>query len=342
MPSNPRILITGGAGFIGANAAAHFKAQGFDVRCVDNFSRRGAADNAIWLRDEHQVESRHVDLRDAEGTRVAFADFQPDMVLHAAAQVAVTTSVVDPRRDFEDNALATFNVLEASRVLEPKPLVLYTSTNKVYGGMEDVEVVEKERRYEYVDLPMGAPESRPLDFHSPYGCSKGAADQYVHDYHRIYGLPTVVFRQSCIYGQRQFGIEDQGWVAWFSIRAAQRKGVSIFGDGKQVRDVLHVDDLCRAFHAAWEKRADVAGGVFNMGGGPENTMSLLELLDYLEEVSGAPLEHKFDDWRPGDQRVFIADTRLAQSALGWRAEINPRAGVEKLYGWIQEHITLVG
>lgn len=332
-----RYLITGGAGFIGCNAAARLKRAGHDVVVVDNLSRVGSDANARWLAEELDVPSTRLDLRQADPIEAVVGRIAPEVVLHCAAQVAVTTSVTDPRRDFEDNALGTFNVLEAVRRQAPKAVVLYTSTNKVYGGMEDVGVALRDGRYQYVDLPQGCDERRPLDFHSPYGCSKGAADQYVRDYGRIYGLRTVVLRQSCIYGYRQFGVEDQGWVAWFTIRAALGRPVTIFGDGRQVRDVLFIDDLVDAFEAAIARvdRVDAgAGRIYNIGGGPGNQLSLLELVAQLESLSGRRLEVSFADWRPGDQRVFVCDIRKAKSELGWSPKVSAGDGIEKLYRWV--------
>jgi CDP-paratose 2-epimerase len=335
-----RYLITGGAGFIGCNAAARFQREGHEVLCVDNFSRPRVEHNAAWLKDDLGVETRRLDLKDAEATRALVAEFQPEVVLHCAAQVAVTTSVRDPRTDFEDNALATFNALEAVRLGAPEAIFLYTSTNKVYGGMEDVGVRLDGGRYRYEGLPHGCPEDRTLDFHSPYGCSKGAADQYVRDYARIYGMRTVVLRQSCIYGYRQFGLEDQGWVAWFTIRAVQGKPVTIFGDGKQVRDVLFVDDLVDCFHRCVERIGEVSGRIFNIGGGPDKTLSLLELIAILEEQTGRRMQVGYDDWRPGDQRVFICDVRKAEQELGWKPTTHAEEGVRKLHDWVAAHPSL--
>jgi CDP-paratose 2-epimerase len=335
-----RYLITGGAGFIGCNAAARFKSEGHDVLVADNFSRGGSSANAAWLAKEHQVAAEKVELRDPDAAEAIVKRYAPEVVLHCAAQVAVTTSVTDPRSDFLDNALGTFNVLEAVRKHAPKAALLYTSTNKVYGGMEDVETALDGDRYAYKALPFGCGEDRPLDFHSPYGCSKGAADQYVRDYARIYGLRTVVFRQSCIYGYRQFGIEDQGWVAWFTIRAAQRGPITIFGDGKQVRDVLFIDDLVSAFGAAIDRIDRVKGQVFNIGGGPTNTMSLLELVKMLGELSGRPLAATYADWRPGDQRIFVCDVRKAERDLGWSPKVGVTDGVAKLYAWVSANMPL--
>jgi CDP-paratose 2-epimerase len=338
-------IITGGSGFIGCHAADRLHRLGDKVVLVDNLSRRGASDNLAWLR------SRGVglgdsfikaDVRDPAAIN-AVLSLHPDadVVLHLAAQVAVTTSVSDPRDDFEVNALGTFNVLEAVRtVAKGRPAVLYASTNKVYGNLEHVHVVERDGRYAYEDRPFGVDESEPLDFHSPYGCSKGAGDQYVRDYARIYGLKTVSFRQSCIYGTRQFGIEDQGWVAWFCVAAVTGKPFTIYGDGKQIRDTLWVDDLINAYIAAVD-RIDVASGrVFNVGGGPSNTLSLLELVDTLSLALGRPLNPPFSDWRPGDQRVFVADVREAQRVLDWRPKMSTSEGVSTLLGWVLDNRAL--
>ncbi len=257
-----------------------------------------------------------------------------DVALHLAAQVAVTTSVAEPREDFEINALGTFNVLEAVRVNKLKPVLIYASTNKVYGGMTDIRTVERNGRYEYADLPQGIGEERLLDFHSPYGCSKGAADQYVRDYARIYGLRTVVFRQSCIYGYRQFGVEDQGWVAWFTIAAALGKPITIYGDGKQVRDVLFVEDLAGAYDLAVQKINVASGQVYNIGGGAQQCMSLLELLAMIERFFGKKIERSHSDWRPGDQPVFVCDISKAQRELGWKPKASVEEGVRRLYDWV--------
>jgi CDP-paratose 2-epimerase len=257
-----------------------------------------------------------------------------DLVLHLAGQVAVTTSVTDPRMDFEVNAVGTFNLLEAARASGVRAPIIFSSTNKVYGGMEDVGVVVRDGRYAYDDLPNGVPESRGLDFHSPYGCSKGAADQYVRDYHRIYGMNTVVFRQSCIYGYRQFGFEDQGWIAWFTIAAQLGKPITVYGDGMQVRDVLFVDDLVDAFEAAAGNIDRTAGQVYNIGGGPANVLSLVELLAQIENRLGASIPSARDDWRPGDQRVYVSDIRKAAADFGWSPKIARTEGLERLYDWV--------
>jgi len=258
-------------------------------------------------------------------------------VLHLAAQVAVTTSVIDPRADFEINALGTLNVLEAMRLSNSAATLIYSSTNKVYGQMEDLEIGEEEGRYTYKSLAAGVPETRPLDFHSPYGCSKGAAEQYVRDYHRLFGLKTAVFRQSCIYGYRQHGLEDQGWIAWFMIASATKRPLTIYGNGKQVRDVLFIEDLLDAFEAIALNSELARGTIYNMGGSSENTLSLIELISYMEERTGAPIEYALADPRPGDQLVYISDTSKAQRELNWKPRVSCAQGLKLLFDWVQEN-----
>ncbi len=336
-----RILITGGAGFIGSNLARYLIAAGHQVTIFDNLCRRGAEDNLTWLRTQLGGRFRFVrgDVRDWDAVRAAAAGMQ--RIYHLASQVAVTTSVADPREDFEVNALGTFNLLEAARTVAQDPIFVYASTNKVYGGMEEVGIVEGQTRYRFRDHPAGVPESYPLDFHSPYGCSKGAGDQYAHDYARIYGLRTVVFRQSCIYGPRQFGVEDQGWVAFFLIAAEVGLPITIYGDGKQVRDLLHVDDLIRAYELAVERVDVSAGQVYNLGGGPDFSLAVwAEFGPMIERLLGRPVPVRWADWRPGDQRVFVADIRKAKRELGWQPSISPQEGIPKLLGWIQANSRL--
>jgi CDP-paratose 2-epimerase len=328
-----RVLITGGAGFIGVHTADRFSAAN-EVHIVDNLSRRGTQSNLDWLKSRKKFTHSATDIRNGAALDAEVRKFKPDVVIHLAAQVAVTTSVEDPRTDFEINASGTFNLLDAVRKHAPKAAILYASTNKVYGGMEDVVVVQKGDRYAYRDFPNGMGEDQPLDFHSPYGCSKGSADQYVRDFSRIYDMPTVVFRQSCIYGTRQFGVEDQGWLAWFTIAACTGKPITVYGDGRQVRDVLWVGDLVDAFEAALAKIDKVKGQVFNMGGGQKRQLSLLETLDMLGKLLGEPIPHTFSEWRPGDQKIFVADTRKAESLLGWKAKTDPASGVKQLFEWV--------
>lgn len=330
-------IVTGGAGFIGCHAASRFHGLGDEVIVVDNLSRRGAEENLAWLRAQGIDRFERLDIRDRAGVDRLLKDHaDADAVLHLAGQVAVTTSVADPRADFETNALGTLNVLEAVRVQAGgRPAVLYSSTNKVYGHLDHVRIVERDGRYAYEDLPHGVAETEPLDFHSPYGCSKGAGDQYVRDYARIYGMRTVSFRQSCIFGTRQFGIEDQGWVAWFCLAATRGQRFTIFGDGKQIRDTLWIDDLLDAYLAALDRIDDVRGEIFNLGGGPANTLSLRELVGILEAHFGRSLDPAFADWRPGDQPVFVADIRKAAARLDWSPQVGTRDGVARLLTWIE-------
>ena len=330
-----KVVITGGAGFIGCNAANRYMERGDDVVVIDDLSRRGAAKNLDWLRSRGKFTFERADIRDPEAMRRVFAAHRSaGLILHLAGQVAVTISVNDPRLDFDVNALGTFNVLEAVRLAGIDAPLIYSSTNKVYGGMEDVGVVERGGHYAYADLPGGVSEERPLDFHSPYGCSKGAADQYVRDYERIFGLRTVVFRQSCIYGYRQFGFEDQGWVAWFTIASQLGQPITVYGDGKQVRDILFVDDLVDAFDAAASHIDKTAGQVYNVGGGPENVISLLDLLAHLERRLGRELPVARAAWRPGDQRVFVSDISKARRDFGWTPRIGWQSGLDLLYEWV--------
>ncbi len=321
-------VITGGAGFIGSNYAARLLARGEDVILYDNLSRRGAEANLAWLRATFGADAfRFVqgDVRDPALLTATVRD--ADAIVHLAAQVI--------------NALGTFNVLEAARLSEKKPVIIYASTNKVYGGMEDVPVVEEATRWRYADLPHGCPETQPLDFHSPYGCSKGTGDQYVRDYARIYGLRTIVFRQSCIYGPRQFGIEDQGWVAWFIIAAVLGRPITIYGDGKQIRDLLYIEDLLDAYDLALQRSAQVGGQVYNIGGGMANALSVWqEFGPLLEELLGHPIPVRWGDWRPGDQRVYISDIRKAQRELGWTPRVSVREGVARLAAWVQANRAL--
>ncbi len=333
-----KTIITGGAGFIGSNAASRCLRRGHQVVIVDNLCREGVRKNLEWLRSQGTFEFVPLDIRDAGAIEALFRQHRDaDQVLHLAAQVAVTTSVTDPRHDFEVNALGTFNVLEAMRLAGMTAPILYSSTNKVYGEMTDVGVIEKDGRYSYRTLPFGVSEDRNLDFHSPYGCSKGSADQYVIDYHRLYGLRTIVFRQSCIYGYRQFGAEDQGWVAWFMIATQLGRPITIYGDGKQVRDILFVDDLLDAYDAAFARPEAAVGRAYNIGGGPENVLSLLELVAYIEKRRGQKFSHGYSDWRPGDQKVFVSDIRRAQAELNWAPKIGCQQGLELLYDWVSEN-----
>ncbi|MDP6575605.1 MAG: SDR family NAD(P)-dependent oxidoreductase [Candidatus Peribacteraceae bacterium] len=335
--SSKKMLITGGAGFIGVNSAKHFLNNGWEVVIFDNFSRQGTDINRKFLEDNYKERLQIVvgDIRTDQEELNKLCE-ECDIVLHLAAQVAVTTSVVDPREDFEINALGTFNVLEAVRQSSKKPAIIYASTNKVYGGLEDVEVAEGDIRYTFAGDMTGVSEAQLLDFHSPYGCSKGSADQYVRDYSRLYDLKTVVLRQSCIYGPHQMGVEDQGWVAWFMIAALYNKPVQIYGNGKQVRDVLYVDDLVNCYDACIKNMDKVSGEAYNIGGGKSNTMSLLEFMDLLNNEMQMPLHYTFSEVRPGDQPIFISDNSKFMEATGWNANTGVREGIVRLLEWLQE------
>lgn len=331
-----KVLITGGAGFIGCNVALHYARKGHEVVVFDNLSRTGTARNLLFLQTHaRHMKFVHGDVRHRDEIDSVMRDRSFDVVFHLAAQVAVTTSVRNPREDFEINAAGAFNVLESMRVHNPHGIALYSSTNKVYGGMDEIAIARRGERYEFRDLPRGISEDRPLDFHSPYGCSKGSADQYFRDYHRIYGLKTCVFRQSCIYGFRQFGIEDQGWVAWFTIAAALGAPLTIYGDGRQVRDVLFITDLVNAYDCAIRNIGKTAGQVYNIGGG-SHRLSLLELLQYLEAYTGRRIPVEFKDWRPGDQKVYVSDIRKARQDFAWAPRVSVAAGVRRLYTWVKK------
>jgi CDP-paratose 2-epimerase len=332
-------LVTGGAGFIGSNYVNRLLKRGEKVTVYDNLSRAGSKMNLRWLIEQHGEKSFDLvvgDVRDAG--QLVLAARKADVIVHLAAQVAVTTSVIQPREDFEINACGTFNVMEAARLNDRHPTVIYSSTNKVYGGMEEVKTVEKASRYEYADYPKGIPETLSLDFHSPYGCSKGTGDQYVRDYARIYDIPSVVLRQSCIYGPRQFGVEDQGWVAWFIIAAVTGRPITIYGDGKQVRDILFVEDLINAYDAAIQNIDKVGGKVYNVGGGASNTIAIwTEFAPLLEKLVGHPLKVNHGDWRPGDQEVYISDIDKAHRELNWAPKVGVEEGITRLFQWVVEN-----
>ncbi len=332
-----KYFITGGAGFIGTNYAARLLERGEEVVIFDNLSRAGTPRNIDWLKDTYGADAFELIVEDVRNADALIAPVsEADVVLHLAAQVAVTTSVVDPRSDFEINALGTLNLLEAARLAPKKPIVIYSSTNKVYGDLEDVRVAEGESSYYLPDHPLGISESQLMDFHSPYGCSKGTGDQYIRDYHRIFDVPTVVFRQSCIYGPHQFGIEDQGWVAWFVIAAVTGRPITIYGDGKQVRDLLYVDDLLDAYDLAAERIDHTAGQIYNIGGGVENTLSIWkEFGPLLEKGLGQEIPVAWEPWRPGDQKVFIADISKASRDFGWKPAVDVETGIARLFEWVR-------
>jgi CDP-paratose 2-epimerase len=331
-------LITGGAGFVGTNLADRIMRDGGRVLVFDNLSRDGVEENLRWLTQRHgsACDVEVADVCDVGAVRRAMAD--SERVFHLAAQVAVTTSLDEPVHDATVNLEGTINLLEAARACRRPPTLLFTSTNKVYGGLEDVALAEGRTRYEPLDpaiLAHGIDERRPLQFCTPYGCSKGGADQYVLDYARSYGLSTIVFRMSCIYGPHQFGTEDQGWVAHFLIRALEGEPITVFGDGKQVRDVLYVEDLVDAFLTAADHGRRLAGQPFNIGGGAGNCLSLVELIELISKEYGRAPAVEFGPWRRGDQRYYVSDTAAFTAATGWRPRTPPRDGVRRLHGWLR-------
>lgn len=336
-------LITGGCGFIGSNLADVLLQKGEHIVLFDNLSRVGSRDNLQWLRSRHGSQWGFVqaDVRDASQVEDTVRKFKPRAMIHLAGQVAMTTSVQNPRLDFEINGLGTLNALEAVRLYSPETIVLYSSTNKVYGSLEDLRYREREYRYELVDFPNGLDESLRLDGHSPYGCSKLTGDQYVRDYSRMYGLQTVVFRHSSMYGGRQFATYDQGWIGWFCQKAIEMKdphspAFTISGDGKQVRDVLHARDLVQVYLKAVEHIGRASGQIYNIGGGMENSLSLLELFQMLETLTDCPLRFEHLPWRTGDQKVFVADINKAIRDFEWQPTVSKADGIQEMLEWSKE------
>jgi CDP-paratose 2-epimerase len=345
-PDDRLALITGGAGFVATNVADRLLRDGWRVRLLDNFSRAGVTGNVDWLKAQHarrdpaRVEVIAGDVRDADGLRRAVVG--TSRVFHFAAQVAVTTSLAQPSLDFDVNARGTLNLLEALRALEDPPSLLFTSTNKVYGHLESLPLRTQDRRYEPTDehdRRCGISEHRPLDFHSPYGCSKGAADQYVLDYARTFSIPATVFRMSCIYGPHQFGTEDQGWIAHFIIQSLKGKPLTVYGDGRQVRDALFVEDLVEAMMRAHLAIDRLAGQAFNIGGGPGNTLSLLELIELISDLLGHRPAYRLEPWRQADQRYYVSDISKFSAATGWAPGVSIASGVERLTAWLTDEAT---
>lgn len=333
------VLVTGGAGFIGCNIADRLAQEGHDVLVYDALSRAGVEQNLAWLVERHPDRISHVvaDVRDED--ELARAVREAKAVFHMAAQVAVTTSLVDPREDFDVNLRGTINLLDAIRLKGGRTPVVFASTNKVYGDLADIDFRLEGQRYVPEDATVaahGIGEGRPLDFHTPYGCSKGAADQYVLDYSRSFGIPACVLRMSCIYGLRQMGTEDQGWVAHFLIQALKGKPITLYGDGCQVRDILDVSNAVEAYLCAWRNIDRVDGRAFNLGGGPSNAVSLRELLGHMAGLLGHEIDVRFSGWRAGDQRYFVADTRAIRTALGLSAAVPWKRGVARLAEWLRE------
>jgi len=334
-----KLLITGGCGFLGSNLAAHALSQGIDLCVFDSLYRHGSQSNLQWLRSQGRFDFVHGDIRNANDVQRVIARVKPDAIFHLAGQVAMTTSIADPRMDFEVNALGTLNLLEALRAHAPGAVVIYSSTNKVYGDLEQYQYRETDTRYVCVEHPMGFDEETPLDFHSPYGCSKGSADQYLRDYHRIFGLKTVVFRHSSMYGGRQFATADQGWIGWFCQMAAETRNgqrtepFTISGNGKQVRDVLHAEDMISLYFSTLKHADAAAGQAFNIGGGIDNSLSLLELFRLLEAEIGLPLKYINLPPRESDQRVFVADISKMEQLTGWKPQVSAQQGVSSMLEW---------
>jgi CDP-paratose 2-epimerase len=336
-----RFLVTGGCGFVGSNLGAEALRRGHDLCVADSFFRAGAEANLAWLQGQGSFAFRHADVRNAGDVDRVVGEARPDVVFHLAGQVAMTTSLADPRRDFETNAMGSFNVLDAVRRLAPDAVVVYSSTNKVYGDLAPVRLAEGETRFTCPDWPQGFDETLPLDFQSPYGVSKGAADQCMLDHARMFGLRTVVFRHSSIYGGRQFSTYDQGWIGWFVEQALRQKGglpepFTISGDGKQVRDVLFASDLVALYFAAVDRAEAARGQAFNIGGGMANSLSLLELFAFLERELDTRLSWTRLPWRQSDQRVFVADVGKAERLLGWRPAVSREEGLRKMIAWVRD------
>jgi len=337
-----KYLITGGCGFLGSNIAGQILKKGEELLIFDNLYRSGSEQNLNWLRSQWQCQFTHGDIRNTNDVERAIKEFKPDVIFHLAGQVAMTTSIANPRLDFEINALGTLNILESVRKHCPDSAIVYSSTNKVYGDLEQFRYQELEKRYFCPDYPQGFDESVPINFHSPYGCSKGTGDQYMLDYARIFHLKTVVFRHSSIYGDRQFSTYDQGWIGWFCQKALEAKTnpnaepFTISGNGKQVRDVLYASDAIACYLATVERIDSIKGEVFNIGGGVDNSLSLLELFDILEDLTGVKLNYKQLPFRESDQRIFIADIGKAVSKLQWQPRISSRQGVSKMLEWLRE------
>ena len=337
-----KLLITGGCGFLGSNLAEDALSNGDELALFDNLYRNGSRDNLAWLQSQGDFHFEHGDIRNQNDITRIIQSFQPEVIFHLAGQVAMTTSIANPRMDFEVNAIGTHNLLEAVRLYAPAATVVYSSTNKVYGDLEQYAYQETDNRYQCIDKPNGFDETTPLEFHSPYGCSKGAADQYMLDYARMFGLNTVVFRHSSMYGGRQFATYDQGWVGWFCQKALEAKPAAantpftISGTGKQVRDVLHADDMKRLYRAAIGNIGQAKGQVFNVGGGIENSLSLLELFSLLEKIADVKLDYIHLPVRESDQRVFVADIAKAQRLLDWQPRVSAQQGVKRMLHWVSQ------
>jgi len=336
-----KILINGGCGFLGSNLAFYGISNGYDVTVLDNLSRLGATHNLEWLKSFGKFTFIYGDTRNKNDLEAVVKSGCFDAVFHLAGQVAMTTSIEDPYKDFEINTLGTINLLEAVRKYSPNTSVFYSSTNKVYGDLEQYDYIEGDKRFICKQFPDGFDETVPLNFHSPYGCSKGAADQYMLDYHRIYGLKTVVFRHSSMYGSRQFATYDQGWIGWFVAKAIElykqpdSEPFTISGNGKQVRDILYSDDMINLYYTALKYKDKVCGNAYNIGGTMAQSLSLLELFDILNDLLGINMKYKQLPLRCSDQKVFVANTSKIQSKIDWFPRITARIGLEKMIGWVK-------
>ncbi len=339
-----KFLVTGGCGFLGSNLSAKIIEKKEELFIIDNLFRKGSDKNLQWLKSNGDFKFFNIDIRNFNDIEKVIKDVKPDVIIHLAGQVAMTTSIENPRLDFETNTIGTVNVLESVRKHCPSAIVTYSSSNKVYGDFEYVEFEEKETRYIAKDYPNGFNEEIKLDFHSPYGCSKGAADQYLLDYARIYDLKTIVFRHSSMYGGHQYATEDQGWIGWFCQKAIEthmgtlKEAFTISGNGKQVRDVLYVDDVIDCYFKAIENIENTKGQAFNIGGGIENSLSLLELFDVLENILNIKMKFKKIDWRESDQKVFVADNSKINRLTGWSPETSSRKGIEEMINWIRREM----
>lgn len=336
-----KILVVGGCGFLGSNLAAHGINEGYAVTIFDNLSRIGAAQNLDWLKSFGKFRYVHGDTRNRNDVESVVREEKYDAIFHLAGQVAMTTSIIDPYKDFQVNTMGTLHVLDAIRKYSPETVMMFSSTNKVYGDLEQYHYQEADKRYLCSEWPNGFDETVPLDFRSPYGCSKGAADQYMLDYARIYGIKTIVFRHSSMYGGRQFATFDQGWIGWFCQKAVEKEHgkkepFTISGNGKQVRDILHIDDMIRLYYMALCKADKISGQAFNIGGGMDQSLSLLELFDMLEGLLGVKLEYKRLSARISDQKVFVADTRKIENAIGWTPQVTTRDGIVKMLNWSEK------
>lgn len=336
-----KILVFGGCGFLGSNLASEAMRLGHELAVYDNLMRRGSDRNLGWLQECGEFRMHHDDIRNADRVADVVREFQPDVIFHTAGQVAMTTSLANPRLDFEINALGTFNILEAIRLHSPESIVTFSSTNKVYGDLDAYRYSETPTRYVCDDFPAGYPESVPLDFRTPYGCSKGSADQYIRDYCLSFGLRSVIFRHSSIFGGRQFATVDQGWIGWFVQQALEtaadpsREPFTISGSGKQVRDVLFASDLIDCYFQAVAQIDRTAGEVFNIGGGHSNSLSLLELFGLLEREVGAELNYRRLPPRASDQKVFVADISKARAVYGWAPKTDKEAGIRQMIEWVR-------